>query len=512
MLRTSVPTWLAFGLSTLVAATVAAEPISTSTTTSGEGSPAQAGQRIAVPTPPEAFVTPHAQISQTLFLNRCSGGCPINAGSLNDARTNTSTIPSGNGPFMIEEFTGNGGTTGSAADADWNAVLTCVKEVYSPFDVQVTDVRPAAGVSFHMAIVAGRSSDIGLGPQILGIAPSSRDCTPQDNVISFSFANAHPGSTNERILNLCWTAAQESAHAFGIPNHSWAFPALNNRSACNDPMTYRTDCGGQKFFRNEIATCGDYQENVPPPSCGTTQNSHLKLQSVFGAGTSTVGPPNSVVTLPLPSSPLGAVIGVQAGSKRGVSKVELLLNGFKWAEVGGAAFGSAGQPNPSSYTIPVPQNVPSSKIRVVARAYDDLGAFTDSVAIESFKGTPTGCADASTCAAGQRCEDGYCLWDPPSGEIGDACTYGEFCLSGVCQGTTEQQICTQSCIPGVADSCPSDFDCVETGPGRGVCFFPAEGGGCCSIGGDDARSPWVHAGLSLGLLGLLVLRPRRRRR
>lgn len=508
MIRTSVPTWLVFGLATLGAATVAAEP--TSTTSQGPaGSPALTGERISVPMPQEAFVTlPHAQISQTLFLNRCSGGCDITAGNLNDARSNTSTIPNGAGPFQVEEFTGNGGTTGTAADADWDAVVACVAEVYSPYDVQVTDVRPASGVSFHMAIVAGRSSNVGLPPSILGIAPSS--CTPQDNVISFSFANAHPGTTNERILNLCWTAAQESAHSFGLPNHSWAFPS--GRSACNDPMTYRTDCGGQKFFRNDQATCGDFQENEPACNCGSTQNSHLKLQSVFGPGMSTTPPPVANVTLPLPSTGLGAVVGVQAGSKRGVAKVELLINGFKWGEVPGAGYGTNGQPNPSSYTLPVPAGVPSSKIRVVARAFDDLGAYTDSAPVESFKGSPTGCADETTCAAGQRCDAGYCLWDPPVGEIGDDCTFSQYCVSGICEGTSEQRICTQGCIPGVTDSCPTDFACVEAAPGRGVCFFPPEEGGCCSVGDDaDGGSAWAHAGLSLGLLGLIVLRPRRRR-
>lgn len=504
MIRTSAPTWLVFGAASLAAAAAVAEPTST-TTSSPETSPAQTGQRVVVPTPAEAFV-PHAQISSTLYLERCIGDCTINGGGINDARTNTSSIPSGPGPYTIAEFRGSGGSTGTAADADWNAVVACVKEVYSPFNVVVTDQKPAPGVSYHMAIVAGTSANIGLPPEILGIAPARPDCSPSDNVISFSFANAHPGSGTERNLNLCWTASQESAHAFGIPNHSWAF--ADGRSACNDPMTYRTDCGGQKFFRNEQATCGDFSQE-PSCACGPTHNTHLKLQSVFGPGQATTGAPTAVVTLPLANTQLGAVVAAQAGSKRGVAKVELILNGFKWAEVKGAAFGPNGQANPSNYTITVPANVPGGVIDVVARAYDDLGAYTDSAPVTVTKGVP--CTSADTCAKGQKCEAGKCFWDPPSGEIGADCTYNEFCVSGLCQGTADQQICTQNCIPGVTDSCPDGLICAESAPGKGVCFFSPDSGGCCSVG-DDGGSPWVPAALGATLLGLIALRPRRRRR
>ncbi len=75
----------------------------------------------------------------------------------------------------------------------------------------------------------------------------------------------------------------------------------------------------------------------------------------------------------------------------------------------------------------------------------------------------------------------------------------------------DQTICTQSCIPGVGDSCPDGFTCIQSGVGQGVCFFPADEGGCCSAGG-DGQTAWVQPLLGLGLLGLIVLRPRRRRR
>src|SRR4051812_20025409 len=67
------------------------------------------GQRIAVDTPPERFATPYAaSVSPTIYLNRCRGGCTVHMGN-NDARTDTSSIPTvgpmAPGPdFHINEF------------------------------------------------------------------------------------------------------------------------------------------------------------------------------------------------------------------------------------------------------------------------------------------------------------------------------------------------------------------------------------------------------------------------
>ena len=83
--------------------------------------------------------------------------------------------------------------------------------------------------------------------------------------------------------NICWTAAQETAHALGL-DHEYVFS--DGTSACNDPMTYRMDCGGQKFFRNKAAQCGEV--GVRTCRCGGSQNSHVKIRGVFGDGTSLI--------------------------------------------------------------------------------------------------------------------------------------------------------------------------------------------------------------------------------
>jgi hypothetical protein len=41
---------------------------------------------------------------------------------------------------MVGEFTNDQGQTGAAADDEWNQVMQCMKEVYSPYQVTITDV------------------------------------------------------------------------------------------------------------------------------------------------------------------------------------------------------------------------------------------------------------------------------------------------------------------------------------------------------------------------------------
>lgn len=443
---------------------------------------------------PEVPPAAAASVSHTIYLERCKGDCTITKGTSNNATAMTSSIPSGTGTFKIKEYRSGTGEIGASADAEWAQLVQCMREVYSPFDVVVTDVKPTTG-TYHLAMIAGLPADIGLSNDILGIAPLAGNCAAQDNVISFSFANAH--APQDRVHNLCWTAAQESAHAFGL-DHEYEF--ADKRSACSDPMTYRVDCGGQRFFRNFAATCG---ENAARPcKCSATQNSHQKLTSVFGAGTPITPPPVSTLVLPQASGTLDAVVAAKASSQRGVTRVEMRINGFGWAELKGAPFGAAGQPE-TLYTIPVPASLPHSLVDVTMRAYDDLGAFTDSATVTVSYGAP--CTSADTCAAHQKCEAGKCLWDPPTGELGDSCSYPQACKSNLCTGTADQQICTELCVPS-NDTCPDGLVCASTGPDSGICF-PPDGGGCCSVGGSSG-TPWGHA--TLALLAIAAVTRRRR--
>ena len=507
--------------------------------------------REVVVQPPSAFTSPGAQISPFIYLNRCIGGCTVTGGSINDARNQRSTIPNP-GTYVIQEFANYLGSTGAngncrggshdtmactgdpgcadtcntvlgtcnantavacsndtmctgtceTADADWAAVVQCMKEVYSPYAVTVTDVQPPVGTSYDEAIVAGNPADIGEPSLDLGVAPLAADCSAQDNAMSFTFANHHPGEGMTRVLDICWTAAQEAAHVYGL-DHEFSFVSAyptNGNSACMDPMTYRTDCGGEKFFRNADAMCGE--DKARTCRCGGTQNSHAKITTVFGAGQSIVPAPIAMLAAtPNPRQGAAWPVFAQAGSKRGVARVELWLNGYPWASAPGGVFGTNGQADPQNYSLTAPASVPDGTIDVMIKAYDDLGIEGDSQPVTVQKGAP--CTTAQTCLTGQKCENGRCFWDPPTGQLGDACPYPQFCTSGECS-PTQDPICTQSCTVGAANACPSGYDCVQLSGTRGFCYPGGGGGGCCDSGG--GTSPWPAAGLAALVLGLVTRR------
>jgi len=465
----------------------------------GRGAAAEP-RRVVVDTPPEAFTRPQAAGTPYLYLNRCVGGCSIIGASMNDAAQGMTTIPAA-GSYTVAEFTSVTGQTGAAADDEWNQVVQCMREVYSPYAIELGDTPPSDGRPYNMAVIAGRPQDVGLGSDILGIAPLAGDCSAQQNVISMTFANYH--GTTDRVLNVCWTAAQESAHAYGL-DHEYQF--TDGESACSDPTTYQFDCGGEKFFRNRRASCGE--KTARKCRCSSTQNSHQKLFSTFGPGTPITPPPHATIVYPTPDAVVstGWVVHVSAGSKRGIAKVELYLNGSRWAVLPGQGFGPAGQLDPSTYTFYVPNNVPDGLIDVSARAYDDLGlnVQTDTVLVQ--KGAP--CTSATQCLNDQSCNDGRCAWGPPTGELGDSCSYDQFCTSWMCIGDSGGKYCTVDCVTDEPGSCPSGFSCVPTASTgtNGVCL--PDGGGCCSVGGVGGRGIWGHAALSV--LVLTWLRRRRR--
>jgi len=438
-------------------------------------------------------VVEHAEAVGTLYLNRCRGGCTVVKQGINDARTRASTVPEGeNGEqFTISEF--------AWGDDEWDAIVHCVKEVYSPYDIVITDELPAPGVSYNESIIAGLPSEIGW-TGVGGVAPVLTDCQPYNYTINYTFANLWGPS--DRVFELCAVAAQESGHSFGL-DHTFAF--ADGSSGCRDPMTYRGDCGGQKFFRNDIATCGEYQPRAC--TCGGTQNAHQKLISVLGEGTPITAPPTVTVTQPSPGATIdvGAVIAATAFAQRGIAKIEVWLNGYKWATLDGVAWGPDGQPE-ATYTMELPASVPDGVIDIVLEAKDDIDVTTTTEPVRVTKGAP--CVTAETCAPGQRCDgEGRCLWDPPVGELGDPCTYPQYCKTEVCGGTASEQRCTRSCILGISDSCPTGFSCIEgemPSGMNGVCW-PADAldtdDGWCSAGnGAGSRTSVVLLALALVML------------
>jgi len=474
---------------------------------------------LTVPTTYKAdakLALPAALEGHTIWLNRCVGGCQMTPG--NDDMT-TSPFPSN----VVQSAT----TIAQASDLteqEWTDTVQCVKEVYSPYNVRIVDQEPGPDVPVYSGIIVGGNDSakagaaLGLPPNVGGVV-SGTNCSANPRAVAFAFADNdnvntfafEVGGNNDsinRVRGICWIIAQETAHAIGL-DHSFSY-ADDNASACNDPMTYRFECGGQKFFRNRIAKCGEFKEDgARPCMCGANQNTHLRLVTIYGEGTSLIPPPTTEIDTPAASSPaansLGNTVVALASSARGVGRVELHINGYKWVQVPGAPFGRNGQPTPSVYSLVIPAGLPDSIVDIQIKAFDDLELVGESEVFTVVKGAAGGCQSADSCAAGQKCEAGKCFWDPPAGAIGDDCTFPQFCLSGLCSNSVFQGdgICTQSCVQGLADACPEGLECVAAG-NMSVCLAATDEGGCCST--SDNHTPWVPFMLGGIVLGFVVIR------
>jgi MYXO-CTERM domain-containing protein len=378
-------------------------------------------------------------------------------------------------------------------------MMDCLREVYRPYDIEVTDIDPGEEVPHHEAVAAGSGSDLLIeDDRILGRAPGG--CDPLDNQISFSFLNAHTGGP---VFEMCATVAQESAHSFGIPDHVWD---------CTDPMTYRVNCG-QKFFRNKQMPCGAFDLEDPPCVCGVDSvNTHAQLLAVFGPGQDPF-PPTVEIVSPTEGGELGEVVSVQFDDARGVYRAELWINGWRWDSwVQDAVLNG---PPPTSHEFDIPGGLPDGTLDIEVIVYNDLAAEA-SASVTAQKGDA--CQSADTCAEGQMCEDGRCFWEQPSQAFGESCEFDQQCIgepdpySGSCvQDTEGRTMCTRSCFAGVNDDCPTGFACLAADGEEGVCWFdePEDGGGCCSTGGGDGGR--LYGSLALGaMLGAIVLRRRRR--
>jgi hypothetical protein len=438
---------------------------------------------VTVEVPESSLVGRDQTISHILYLNRCKGGCMVQGGSINDSRINSSTIPGDSQAHLLTEFNGN--------DTEWNEIVQCVKEMYSPFDFTVTDVDPGT-VTFHSeAMVGGLPGEVNMPNTVGGVSPAA-GCSPINSVINFTFANSYPKSAGRALL-LCGVIGQESAHGYG----------LDHELDCSSPMTYLPYCG-QSFFRNANLKCGE--DVARPCRCGSTQNSHATLQSIFGAGTPSTGNPKVKIESPMANATINGAftVATTASDRRGIERLELWLNGYKWATY---TEKRAPDRQMGLSSIPAPASVPNGVIDIEVKAFNDLQMTTTSSKVTVTKGAP--CTTATSCATGQKCEAGKCFWDPPTAEIGAACEFAQFCKSGRCEDAGGGKTCTSECFQGVAGSCPDKYECIAAGA-TGLCFAAAgnDSTGCCSQ--DIGNSALLVNGGFAALLGLLVFGRRKR--
>lgn len=419
-------------------------------------------------------VEPTSHTSNLIYLNGCfnPGDCDLTRGAESSINNSSSILQ--NGAAQIPPF--------NAGPVAWDAVVQCVRETYAPFNIEITDQDPGNQSHFE-AIVAGSPQDAGFPNGVGGVAPFS--CGVINNAITYSFANIYGGDIDQ----ICWTVAQETAHAWG----------LDHELLCEDPMTYLNDCAPRKVFTDVDAPCGEFSARscmCPGPN---TQNSYRRIVEHFGPGQPT--PPTVSITHPAEGASVDAGFPIRANAEDDirVARVEFYING----QYIGAA-------DTSPWVFNAPVDLSDGRMTVEVKAIDNYD-FSATDSVEVVQGEPCGSADDCR-GDGETCVDGRCVPGPGSpGGLGEECGSNPDCASNLCGEGADGRFCAERCELG-AGGCPSGFGCLDVG-GYGVCWAghdDGSGGGCygCRAGSDDSGWPLGLVGLAVGALVFRRRRPR----
>jgi hypothetical protein len=355
---------------------------------------------------------------------------------------------------------------------DWATLMQCERDMYAPFNVVVTDVRPA-GTDYIQCIVGGTPDQIGMDPSVGGVSPFTCGVLDRSTVFTFNVFGPSP-------QRLCEVIAQETAHSIGLEHEAY----------CPDPMTYETGCGAKKF-RDYAAPCGTTSPVACMCSTGTTQNSVQMLLAAVGPGE--MVPPTLSVTAPMDGAtvPPGFAVTGMAMDNYALNQVELDIDGT-----------FVTNSDKASFTMNAPPTVGPGAHKVDVIATDYAGNSTTTTLHVTVG---TNCTTASDCAGtDQLCMGGVCF-----GDIGATCDLSTDCASGLCLALDQfSSICSKACDKTDSSSCPKGYDCNNGNGGTIDKCYPAKpGGGCQATPGGGRTASWL--GLAFGLM-LVAVRLRRK--
>ena len=232
-------------------------------------------------------------LSRTIYLNR--NGATLTPGQ-NNSQTNTSTIVA-----RLSQVPG-----WAASSADWAATVACMKDMWSRFDVTITDVDP--GATPHIEAIFARSPrDVGITDYIGGISPFTTNCSVIENSIVFAFTD----NLAKKPRTICEVMSQEIAHSYG----------LDHELLAADPMTYLSYAGG-RTFQDEDASCGESAARpcgISGTTCRTTQNSVALLRARVGSANRDNQPPHVGITAPADSATVAAGFAITATASDNVA-------------------------------------------------------------------------------------------------------------------------------------------------------------------------------------------------
>jgi uncharacterized protein (TIGR03382 family) len=240
--------------------------------------------------------------SRTIYLNR--HGAMLTPGQ-NNSQSNTSTIV----PRAVQV------PGWSASAADWAATVACMKDMWSRFDVAITEDDP--GATPHIEAVFTQSpADVGITAYIGGVSPFTTNCSVIESSIVFAFTDNLP----RRPQVICEIMSQEIAHSYG----------LDHELLASDPMTYLSYAGARRF-QDRDAACGETTARpcgVAGNTCRATQNSVQLLLARLGAADRDNDPPSIGITAPAASATLepGFEITAVASDNVAVASVAFYLD------------------------------------------------------------------------------------------------------------------------------------------------------------------------------------------
>ncbi|HEV7554458.1 MAG TPA: Ig-like domain-containing protein [Kofleriaceae bacterium] len=424
--------------------------------------------------------------THVLFMNRCTGNCQLTVGNT-DNRSDVSDIPTRSS--TLTAFAQN--------DSVWQAVMDCMRQTFSRFNVQITDVDP--GSTPHMEVMAaGLGSQLQQPSGVLRIADVScqaiGNCdTFIPNALVFAFANDPYYSG--KPLEICSTAAQEIAH-------SWS---LDHVVDATDPMTYNSysgmrqykdnqqcgsDCfGGKTAFGVTCQGTGGNATHVCFSNNAQTQDEVTTISTLFGASGPT---PTVSITSPAKNGvvPAGFEVDVTCTAADGVSNVTATIGGI-----------SAGTKTAAPFKFTAPKQLANGPYTVSVTC-TATGGGTATAMVDITQGVP--CKTAGDCSATETCYAGSCVPGPDSSNgLGVICGMDDDCASGMCASDGTEKHCVLPCDLGGND-CPSGFGCIPAGA-NGVCWPGADDGsaGCNSTGSGSALV------FCFGFAGFLFFRRRR---
>jgi len=446
--------------------------------------------------------------SHVLFLNNCRpSGCTVHSGNTNST-TSTSDLASSTSTL-----------TALTSTANWTTVMTCMTQMMSRFNIQVTDVDPGTAPHFEVMIAGAASQILGADSTgVLGVADftcsSPGQCSAPyiPNALVFDFANDAITTYHEDENFLCGVAAQEIAHAF----------TLDHTITTSDPMTYNNYTTNLSY-QNGMKCGSDCQNGQGPfggvePCTGTggtathacmstgqaTQDEVTIITNLFGAG---VPPPTVAITAPANNANEGVgkafPITATCTPPSGDSVKQMSLS------IDGTASGSTTTSSPATFMAPTTLALGSHTLDV--NCTTTMGGMADATGSVTLINS---CMQDSDCTtAGDICFQQTCIPGPTggSGGLGQPCTSNSDCASDQCGNDGTTSLCVVPCDTSM-NQCPSGFGCLSTNNGgnAGVCWFGADGGGGgCDTSGDSRSS--ILLGLSLA--GALVMwkRPKGRR-